>query len=147
MHDDGVGTTGIPIKVRIVMAPHGSNRKVLFDFTCSGPQVKGNINSTISATQAGVLYSLKALLEPNVPYNQGLIDLVDIDAPLGTLINANFPAAVAARANTAQRIVDVVIGALAPAIPEAAVGAANGANTTAVFFGHDRDQGRDDVYV
>jgi N-methylhydantoinase B len=147
MDDDGAGTTDIPIRLRIVVPPHGSNAKVLFDFTGSGPQVKGNINSTISATQAGVLYSLKALLDPDVPNNQGLIDLVDIDAPLGTLINAKFPAAVAARANTAQRIVDVVIGALAPAIPDAAVGAANGANTTAVFFGHDPRHGRDYVYL
>jgi N-methylhydantoinase B len=147
MDDDGAGTTNIPIKLRITVPPHGSNRKVLFDFTDSGPQVKGNINSTITATQAGVLYSLKALLDPDVPNNQGLIDLVDIHAPLGTIINAKFPAAVAARANTAQRIVDVVIGALAPAIPEAAVGAANGANTTAVFFGHDPRHDRDYVYL
>ena len=147
MDDDGAGTTNIPIKLRITVPPHGSNRKVLFDFTGSGPQVKGNINSTITATQAGVLYSLKALLDPEVPNNQGLIDIVDIHAPLGSIINARFPAAVAARANTAQRIVDVVIGALAPAIPEAAVGAANGANTTAVFFGHDPRHDRDYVYL
>jgi len=147
MDDDGVGTTNIPIKLRITVPPHGSNARVLFDFTGSGPQVKGNINSTITATQAGVLYSLKALLDPDVPNNQGLIDIVDIHAPLGSIINAKFPAAVAARANTAQRIVDVVIGALAPAIPEAAVGAANGANTTAVFFGHDPRHDRDYVYL
>ncbi len=147
MDDDGFGTTDIPIKLRITVPPHGSNRRVLFDFTGSGPQVKGNINCTITATQAGVLYSLKALLDPDVPNNQGLIDIVDINAPLGTLVNSKFPAAVAARANTAQRIVDVVIGALAPAIPEAAVGAANGANTTAVFFGHDPRHDRHYVYL
>jgi N-methylhydantoinase B len=147
MDDDGVGTTDIPIRLRITVPLHRTNKKVLFDFTDSGPQVKGNINCTITATQAGVLYSLKALLDPDVPNNQGLIDLVDINAPAGTLINAKFPAAVAARANTAQRIVDVVIGALAPAIPEAAVGAANGANTTAVFFGHDPRHDRDYVYL
>ena len=44
MDDDGVGTTNIPIKLRITVPPHGSNRKVLFDFTGTGPQVKGNIN-------------------------------------------------------------------------------------------------------
>ena len=147
MDDDGVGTTNIPIKLRVTVPPHGSNRRVLFDFTGTGPQVKGNINSTVTVTLAGVLYSLKALLDPDVPNNQGLIEIVDINAPLGTLINAKFPAAVAARANTAQRIVDVVIGALAPAIPEAAVGAANGANTTAVFFGHDPRHDRDYVYL
>ena len=147
MDDDGVGTTNIPIKLRIVVPPRGTNTKILFDFTGSGPQVKGNINSTITVTQAGVLYSLKALLDPDVPNNQGLIDIVDINAPLGTIINAVFPAAVAARANTAQRIVDVVIGALAPAIPQAAVAAANGANTTAVFFGRDIRHNRDYVYL
>ena len=147
MDDDGVGTTNIPIKLKVTVPAHGSNRKVLFDFTGTGPQVKGNINSTVTVTLAGVLYSLKALLDPDVPNNQGLIEIVDINAPLGTLINAKFPAAVAARANTAQRIVDVVIGALAPAIPEAAVGAANGANTTAVFFGHDPRHDRDYVYL
>ncbi len=147
MDDDGVGTTNIPIRLRITVPPHGGNKKVLFDFTGTGPQVKGNINSTVTVTLAGVLYSLKALLDPDVPNNQGLIEIVDIVAPLGTLINSKFPAAVAARANTAQRIVDVVIGALAPAIPEAAVGAANGANTTAVFFGHDPRHDRDYVYL
>jgi N-methylhydantoinase B len=147
MDDDGVGTTNIPIKLKVTVPPHGSNRKVLFDFTGTGPQVKGNINSTVTVTLAGVLYSLKALLDPEVPNNQGLIEIVDIEAPLGTLINSKFPAAVAARANTAQRIVDVVIGALASAIPEAAVGAANGANTTAVFFGHDPRHDRHYVYL
>jgi N-methylhydantoinase B len=147
MDDDGLGTVDIPIKLRIVVPRDPSRDRVLFDFTGTGPQVKGNINSTITATQAGVLYALKALLDPDVPNNQGLFDVVEIVAPKGTLINAAFPAAVAARANTAQRIVDVVIGALAPAVPNAAVGAANGANTTAVFFGHDVRRGRDYVYL
>ncbi|MEY4680747.1 MAG: hydantoinase B/oxoprolinase family protein [Alphaproteobacteria bacterium] len=147
MDDDGLGTTDIPVKLRIVVPADASRERVLFDFTGTGPQVRGNINSTITATQAGVLYALKALLDPEVPNNQGLFDVVEIVAPKGTLINAAFPAAVAARANTAQRIVDVVIGALTPAVPGAAVGAANGANTTAVFFGHDPRRGRDYVYL
>ena len=147
MDDDGLGTVNIPIKLRIVVPEDATRDRVLFDFTGTGPQVKGNINSTITATQAGVLYALKALLDPDVPNNQGLINVVEIVAPKGTLINAVFPAAVAARANTAQRIVDVVIGALAPAVPDAAVGAANGANTTAVFFGHDPRHNRDYVYL
>ena len=89
MDDDGVGTTNIPIKLRVTVPPHGSNSKVLFDFTGTGPQVKGNINSTVTVTLAGVLYSLKALLDPDVPNNQGLIEIVDINAPLGTLINSS----------------------------------------------------------
>ena len=53
--------------------------------------MKGNINATITATLAGVLYSLKALLDPDVPNNQGLIEIVDINAPLGTLSMRNSP--------------------------------------------------------
>jgi len=147
MDDDGLGTTDIPIRLRILVPQPDSKDRVLFDFTGTAQQVKGNINCTISATQAGVLYALKALLDPDVPNNQGLINVVKIVAPLGSLVNAVFPAAVAARANTAQRIVDVVIGALAPALPEAVVGAANGANTTAVFSGRDPRNDRDYVYL
>jgi N-methylhydantoinase B len=87
------------------------------------------------------------MLDPEIPNNQGLIRAVDITAPAGSIVNAVFPAAVAGRANTTQRIIDVLIGALAQALPEAAVGAANGANTTAVFFGVDPESGRPYVYL
>ena len=97
----------------------------------------GNINVTLNATQAAVCYALKALLDPDVPNNQGMLDLPEIVAEEGSLLNAVFPAPVAARANTCQRIVDVIIGALADALPQQVVGAANGANTTAVFAGID----------
>ena len=66
-----------------------------------------------------------------------MLDLPEIIIERGSLLDANFPATVAARANTCQRIIDVIIGALSKAKPEAAVAAANGANTTAVFSGID----------
>jgi N-methylhydantoinase B len=145
MDDDGAGATDIPIKLRIDVG--GADGRIRFDFAGTGKQVKGNINTTINATQAAVLYTLKCLLDPDIPNNHGLMSLVDIAAPTGCLINAVFPAAVAARLNTTQRIVDVIIGALAPVLPDAVVGAANGANTTAVFFGTDPRSGRDYVYL
>jgi N-methylhydantoinase B len=133
MDDDGVGTGDIPICVRIDVA----NGRIRFDFAGTSRQVAGNINVTMNATQAAVCYTLKALLDPQVPNNQGMLDLPEIVAEPGSLLNARFPAPVAARANTCQRIIDVIIGALADALPQAVVGAANGANTTAVFFGID----------
>jgi len=133
MDDDGMGTRDIPISVRIDV----KDGKIRFDFTGTSPQVTGNINVTLNATQAAVCYTLKALLDPEVPNNQGMLELPEIVAPPGSLLNATFPAPVAARANTCQRIVDVIVGALAAALPEQAVGAANGANTTAVFSGID----------
>ena len=58
-----------------------------------------------------------------------------------------FPAPVSSRAHTSQRIIDVVLGALAQALPERAVAAANGANSMAVFAGTDRRTGRPFVYL
>ncbi len=143
MDDDGMGTRDIPVRVRIDV----SRGRIRFDFTGTSRQVSGNINVTLNATQAAVCYTLKALLDPQVPNNQGMLDLPEIVVEPGSLLNASFPAPVAARANTCQRIVDVVIGALAPALPEQAVGAANGANTTAVFSGIDPRSHSQYVYL
>ncbi len=143
MDDDGLGTVDIPIRVKVEVA----GDHIHFDFAGTAPQVKGNINTTMNATQAAVCYSLKALLDPDIPNNQGVLDVCEISAPEGSLLNSLPPAPVAARANTSQRIIDVVLGALAPALPEAAVGAANGANTTAVFSGVDPRTGRGYLYL
>ncbi len=143
LDNDGLGTSDIVIRVKVEV----SGDSIGFDFTGSDPQVKGNINVTFNATQSAVYYALKGLLDPDIPNNHGLIRAVEITAPEGTIVNAKFPAAVAGRCNSTQRIVDVLIGALAEALPERAVGAANGANTTAVFFGTDPRNGRDYVYL
>jgi N-methylhydantoinase B len=133
LDDDGHGTRDIPIRVRIEVQAD----RIRLDFTGTAPQVSGNLNTGLNATQAASCYAIKALLDPEVPNNQGVLNVVEVFVPPGTLINCTFPAAVAQRATTCQRIVDVVLGALAPALPAAAVGAANGANTTAVFSGVD----------
>ena len=143
MDDDGLGTVDVPIRLKVT----SKGDRARFDFTGSSPQVRGNINIPFNATQAAVCYSLKALLDPDVPNNQGVLDVPDIVAERGSLVSAVFPAPVAARANTSQRIIDVVIGALAKACPDAAVAAANGANTTAVFSGTDPRTGRQYVYL
>ena len=143
MDGDGLGT----FDVEIIVAVHVRDREIIFDFSGTADQVKGNINVTLNATQAAVCYSLKALLDPEIPNNQGVLDAVEIVAPAGTLVNAIFPAPVAARANTCQRIIDVVLGALADAFPERVVAAANGANTTAVFSGIDPRSGASYLYL
>ena len=143
MDDDGMGTCDIPVMVAITV----KGGDIHFDFTGTAKQVEGNINVTKNATQASVCYALKALLDPDAPNNQGMLDLPRLTVEKGTLLDAAFPAPVAARANTCQRIIDVIIGALSRAIPEAAVAAANGANTTAVFSGIDPRTGETYVYL
>jgi len=129
--DDGLGTTNIRICCEIKVA----GDEIFFDFAGTDPQAKGNINVTAAGLQAAVLYCLKVLLDPDGPQNHGMLEPVRIAAPVGSIVNASFPAASAARAQTGQRIVDVVFGALAPMLPERVIAAGNGANTSASFFG------------
>jgi N-methylhydantoinase B len=131
LDDDGFGNQRIPIRVKINV----SGDEITLDFTGSSSQVKGNINISWSGLQATVAYTLKCLIDPNVPSNEGFYRPIKIIAPEGTIVNSAFPAASAGRAQACQRVVDVIIGAMAEAIPERAVAAANGSNTTAVFYG------------
>ena len=143
MDGDGIDTHDIPI--RLSMTVEGDH--IVFDFSGSADQVPGNINVTLNATQASVCYSLKAVLDPEVPSNQGLLDVARILTRKGSLLNGSFPAPVAARAHTCQRIIDVCIGALSQALPDKVVAAANGANTTAVFAGTDPRTGNQYLYL
>ncbi|MDN3718174.1 hydantoinase B/oxoprolinase family protein [Roseibium salinum] len=110
MDDDGISTEDIRIKLEI----RKQGDAITFDFTGTDPQVPGNFNLTMNGTQSAVCYSLKALLDPNVPNNHGVIESVDIVAPEGTIVNCVAPASVALRLNTCQRLVDVILGGRLP---------------------------------
>ncbi|GGD19408.1 hydantoinase B/oxoprolinase family protein [Aureimonas glaciei] len=142
MDDDGLGTTDIPIRLTITVA----GDRAVFDWRGSSPQVRGNINVPINATQAAVAFSLRALLDPEIANNQGILDCCELVTDAGSIVDCRAPAPVAARAHTSQRLIDIIIGAFSRAIPERAVGASNGANTTAVFSGVDPRSGRDYLY-
>jgi len=143
MDDDGMGLEDVRIAVAITKQAD----RITFDFTGTDLQVPGNFNLTLNATQSAVCYSLKALLDPDVPNNQGIFDAIEIIAPLGSFVNCVEPAGVALRANTCQRVVDVVFGAFCDVLPERVTGAANGANTSAVFAGIDPRTGTRYVYL
>ena len=143
LDDDGLDARDVLFKLQVRKA----GERITFDFTGSSPQVPGNVNLTLNAVQSTVCYALKALLDPELPNNQAAIDAIAIVAPSGTVANCVSPGAVALRANTCQRVADVVIGALAPVLPLQAIGAANGANTSIVFAGIHPETGKPYVYL
>tara|TARA_Y100000588_G_scaffold206201_1_gene220037 strand:+ start:657 stop:2339 length:1683 start_codon:yes stop_codon:yes gene_type:complete len=143
MDGDGISSFDIPIRLSLTV----KDDTVHCDFTGTSKQVEGNINTTMNAIQASVCYALVAVLDPDVPSNQGVLDVVKIEAPPGTLLNSVFPAPTAARAHTCQRTIDVVLGALSKALPDKVIAAANGANTTAVFSGVDPRTDKPYVYL
>jgi N-methylhydantoinase B len=143
MDDDGVGAQDVVINLTI----RKNGRSLVFDFTGSDPQVPGNINLTENAVRSSVCFALKALLDPDMPNNEGVLQAFEIIAPIGSVVNCTAPSSVALRANTCQRVIDVVLGAMSAALPERVIGSANGANTSMVFAGEDPVTGSPYVYL
>ena len=143
MDDDGVAAQDVLIKLTIRKTGQG----LVFDFTGSDPQVPGNINLTANAVRSSVCYALKALLDPDMPNNEGVLQAFEIVAPVASIVNCRAPGSVALRANTCQRVVDIVLGAMSAVLPERIIASANGANTSMVFAGEDPSTGSPYVYL
>lgn len=115
MDSDGLGGESIPIQLRLKV----DDSHVLADFTGTAPQVQGNINCPLSVAAAAVFYVFRCLMPEQTPACAGAFQRIRIQAPSGCLLNAQYPAAVAAgNVETSTRVVDVVMGALAQAIPK-----------------------------
>ena len=134
MDDDGAGAIRIPIRVAVRLA-HG---RAVVDFSGTAPQVAGGINANYAVTLASVLYVLQALAAADIPANAGLMRPVEVVAPLGSLVNARFPAAVASgNVETSQRIVDVLLKALARVAPTNVPAASGGSMNNLALGGYD----------
>lgn len=123
MDDDGV--TDEPAEIRVAVTIRDDQAEV--DFSGTTWQRAGSINAVFSITLSAVTYVFRALLESDAPTNGGALRPIHIIAPEGTLVNARPPAPVAgANVETSQRIVDVLLGALAQAWPERVPAASQG---------------------
>ena len=123
MDDDGQGNERIAIALQLGVTRDG----LLADFAGTADQVAGNINCPLPVTAAAVFYVFRCLLPEQVPVCAGLFRPITIVAPEGCLINARRPAAVTAgNVETSTRITDVVLGALAKALPERIPAASHG---------------------
>lgn len=134
LDDDGCGNERIPIRVTIRL---GRARAVV-DFTGTSVQVTGGVNANEAVTLAAVLYVFQAVAGTAIPANAGLLRRIRVVAPLGSVVNARFPAAMAGgNVETSQRIVDVVLKALAPAAADRVPAASCGSMNNLAFGGYD----------
>jgi N-methylhydantoinase B len=113
----------------------------------SPPQVRAGLNLVWTGLLATVYYAVKTLVGPEIPANAGLFRPIHVSASPGTMLNCAPPAAVNSRTQTCQRVVDLIHGALAPAIPDRIVAACNGACVSSTFSGVDPRTGRYYVYL
>jgi len=132
LDDDGYGAE--PIRLRVTITIRAGKANV--DFQGTSPQRAGCVNAVYAITYSAVFYVFRCLLGENVPACAGLMEPIAVRAPEGSVVNARPPAAVAAgNVETSQRIVDVLLRALAQALPRRIPAASSGTMNNLSFGG------------
>lgn len=142
MDDDGTDVTPVRLHVRAAV----DGERLTFDYGESDPQVRGNLNCPRSVVVSASYYVIRGLLEQNIPVNQGIFEPVDIRTRPGTVLDVEPPGAVAAgNVETSQRIVDLLLKALHPIVPETVPAASQGTMNN-VTFGYENEAGDGRTY-
>lgn len=147
LEDDGVDEGPIPICVRLVV----SGDRVEADFTGTAPQARGGINAVEAITASATRYALRVVVErllgQPLPAGGGSMDALRLTVPPGTVVSARPPASVAGgNVETSQRITDVLLLALAEAVPEIAAAQSQGTMNNLTVGGIDPRTGAPFAY-
>jgi N-methylhydantoinase B len=143
MDDDGISEE--PARIAVAITIEKDNAVV--DFNGTATQRSGCINAVLAITMSCVFYVFRCLAEESIPSNSGCMRPICVRAPEGSLVNAMPPAAVAGgNVETSQRIVDVLLGALAQALPQRIPAASCGSMNNISIGGDDRLRGRQFAY-
>ena len=132
-----------PFWIRMRVTKTGDRVKV--DFAGSDPQVKGPINAPLSVSASGVYCGLKTAVDPNslIPPNSGCWRTIEVKAPKGSVVNAEFPAPVVyANHEISHRVADMVMGALANFWPTQVMACSQGTSAILTLGGLDPRSGR-----
>src|SRR5581483_3660680 len=139
LDDDGQGAGPVRIAVSITFAKAARGRPMAtVDFSGSDTQVAGSVNAVEAITWSACFYVFRCLLTDDVPATAGLMRPIEVMAPAGTIVNSRPPAAVAGgNVETSQRIVDVLLRALAQALPQRIPAEASGTMNNLTIGGTD----------
>lgn len=123
LDDDGCGET----RLKLALSLRIFSNHIELDFTESDDQVAGNLNCPESVVAAAAFYCIRCLLPEDPPACEGLFRRIHLKTRQGSIVNSVRPAAVAAgNVETSSRLVDLVFGALAEALPERIPAASQG---------------------
>jgi N-methylhydantoinase B len=132
----------LPLTVEVTVK--GDSMSLAFD---APDQLRAGINMTYTALLATAYYIVKSVLDPSIPPNAGLARPLSITAREGSILNCTHPAAVNGRVQTCQRVSDLILGALAQAVPERVTACSNSACSVASFIGQRPEDGSLWVYL
>lgn len=143
LDDDGESAEPVPIRVRITAA----EGRLHCDFSGTALERPGSINAVATVTHSAVYYVARCLLGEDVPSNDGCFRPVTLTLPPASVVSATPPHAVSAgNVETSQRITDVVLGALARALPDVIPAASSGTMNNLTVGGLDPRTGRQYAY-
>lgn len=136
LDDDGFSDLPVRISVSVEFDPASASARV--DFSGSSPQVSSSMNAVFAITYSATYYVFRCLLPEDAPANAGLMRSITVHTPERSIVNASPPSAVAAgNVETSQRIVDVLLRALAQAIPDRIPAASAGTMSNLTIGGID----------
>jgi|AmaraimetFIIA100_FD_contig_71_2828160_length_2726_multi_7_in_0_out_0_2 N-methylhydantoinase B len=139
---DNDAITDDPIRIAASVTVRGEEIEI--DFAGSSPQVRGGMNAPLAVTVSAACYAIKCITDPENLPNSGSYRPIKVNAPYGTVVNPMPPAPViAGNHETASRIVDVIIGALASVVPERICAAGSGSSGVLSLGARVRSDGRD----
>jgi N-methylhydantoinase B len=143
LDDDGSGSGPLPITVDLAV----QDSTITADFSRSGPQVHSPVNTVRSVVVSATAYVFQCLVGEGHPINQGTYRPLQVKTRPGSIVDAEKPAPVAAgNVETSQRIVDVLLGALAKAVPDIIPAASNGSMNNIAMGGTGSATGREFSY-
>jgi len=137
LDDDGVGDEPVLVNVRVEIAGDA----IAVDLAGSAPATRGPVNCGIAQTISAVRMAYKLLIHPERPVDGGTFPTLTIHAPAGSIFNAQEPAACQWYFTPLGLMTDLIVKALAPAIPDTAAAAHYGDSMVVATAGRDPRRG------
>jgi N-methylhydantoinase B len=133
--DDGVGYG--PYKIKCTMQRVGD--KVILDFTGTDPQSAASINFYLNENMFKMFFGIYMIMvfDPQIMFNDGFYDLIDVKIPEGSLLKPKYPAALSGRTHALGRIFDILGGLLGQRTPEFLCAAGFSSSPHLMYSGRD----------
>lgn len=137
--DDGMGMG--PYRIKCRMWREGST--AIFDFDGTDPQAQSSVNFFLNEDMFKMFFGSFTInvVDPQIVFNDGFYDLVDVRIPQGTLLKPNFPAALSGRTHALGRIFDLLGALLGMGAPEQMLNAAGFSDSPHLFYSGYDDKG------
>ena len=132
--EQGKGKDDIVIKAAV----HVKESDIMVDLEGSSPQVDWGGNVVFNFTYAYVFMAMKSMFDPDIPNNDGCTAPISMKAPLGSVVNCKFPAAVAARMQIGHFVTEIIYRAMADVLPDRVIAGSGGtpANMNVLYGRH-----------